>query len=213
MEGLMSIRNKSLFSGILLGLAFPGIAGVIESEFESGTLEGGASIYYSETASGGAAAGWLHGEGAAVRLENVDGGLGGEKSAVLLYSTDAANIRKVFYVNDVPDTLVLPNTGGYAVFSELPMTLNLNPGRNNTIVIRQGGHPGGANFDKISIDLGDEVTSLRATRSEVEGRFPAVRLRNGILEMRPAPDLSNQSEAITTMDIRGRLIGRSHRID
>lgn len=200
--------NSSLLCGILFGLGIPGLAGVVEYEFESGTLENGAAIYHSNTASGDAAAGWLHEPDASVTLHQIQGGNGGEKSAILLYSTDAANVRKVFYINDHLDTLVLPNTGGYSVFWELPMTLTLNPGLENTISIKQDGFPGGANFDIITIDLGEDVVAIFPKKESVRKAGPTVQFRNGSMELLRPQGNDYQPDEPLRMDVRGRLMGR-----
>ncbi|KON86870.1 hypothetical protein AF332_08665 [Sporosarcina globispora] len=83
----------------------------------------------------------------------VDGGAsGGNKILKIRYAADAANVTEGLYVNGAKvQTLSFPTTGSMSSYNELAVSVELNPGPNNKIVIQSDGNAAGVNIDKFQI--------------------------------------------------------------
>lgn len=130
---------------------------VLALEAEKCTLGGGASINNDSYASGGKYVGGMHIRDAYITLSNIDGGPGGIYTLKIRYATANTNAKKSLYVNGVDvEQLKFPSTGGWqgsgANYTEVVTTVRLNPGTDNTIMIRcDAGDSDGVNIDSFKV--------------------------------------------------------------
>jgi hypothetical protein len=81
----------------------------------------------------------------------VDGNAGGATSIRLRYALGAATARTAqLTVNGVITNLTFAPTGTWTTWTTLPLTVNLNPGRNNSISISSNGQDAG-NVDELQV--------------------------------------------------------------
>lgn len=80
----------------------------------------------------------MHNGGAYLKVDAVDGGKGGRAYLEIRFATHD-NALKGLYVNDARvKQIKFRFTGGWSTFKEVLTEVNLNPGRDNTIMIKSG---------------------------------------------------------------------------
>ncbi|BCL83714.1 Fibronectin type III domain-containing protein [Ktedonobacteria bacterium brp13] len=123
-------------------------------------LSGGASLQRDSAATTGVVVGNLHLSGSTATFKNVDGGpTGGQKTLVFRFASANSSVTKGLIVNGQRVAqLTFPDTGSWggsaSAYSMLGVTVNLNPGFNNTIAITNDfskGDQGGISLDYIEL--------------------------------------------------------------
>ena len=139
-------------------------------EAEAGTLDGGAVVmddYY---------VGNMNADSASITINNVDGGSGGSTNLTVMFATDLAGpYTKSLYVNgsDV-ETLSFTSSGGWTTFAEYSVTITLNAGTTNTIMIKNDADDDneGVNIDKLIVGAGSPPASS-SSEPPVSGTYQA----------------------------------------
>ncbi len=101
-----------------------------------------------------------------VEWSNVNGGKGGEVVIDVRYALGSSAPREVnFIVNGQAQPLQFTDTGGWAIWEEIPVTANLLAGSANTIRIETTGQDAG-NLDQISFPI-TKSTTLKAEQADL----------------------------------------------
>ncbi len=92
--------------------------------------------------------------GSSIEWVNVDGGRGGDVELKIRYALGNSARQAMLVINGVAETIIFDNSGGWATWVELPVTVSLNEGATNTIRIETTGADSG-NIDQISLPTND----------------------------------------------------------
>lgn len=143
---------------------------------EDATLAGGASV--ESTNAGFNVSGYINfpTTGGSLTWYEVDGNAGGPTNIRLRYALGATSGRTVeFTVNGVTSSLTFNPTGSWTTWTTLPLTVNLNPGRNNTISIASNGQDSG-NIDELQVIVNPDTVAPTFSSGSFDVNAATVRL-------------------------------------
>lgn len=125
-------------------------------EAENGTWGGGPYRASNTSASGGASVEGTHYAGAYIQISNIDGGAGGKALLTITYGNGISTVaKKKLEINGavVEPALEFPSTGGWRVYKDISLVVDLLPGAVNTIKLSSIAESlnAGVSYDKISI--------------------------------------------------------------